>query len=498
MPSLIERINRFFAGLNLILLLAPAALIGVMAARAATEAHQEKRPKPAVEPVKVASHLIVVSISGLRADDLNQPDSLRINTPTISGLKKRGGSAVTVESVYPSLTLPAHATMATGMLPSDHGIFSDFPFDEQSGVQSTEPYRLAKEIRTDTIWDLTRRAGLTTAAVGFPLTTGAAIDFNLPINFLKTIDQGKSGEIDRSVISQPVNPPELLDQVAPFLSAVNGIDYSNNKRTRPLAQHLKLDHFKAAVAEHVIKQYSPNLLVINFHSLDRAQHRFGPASPEAFSALAVIDGLVNRLVEAVDHSRMANETVWLIASDHGSSRVEQQFRPNAVLEKKGWLKTDGRGQVISWRAVAQTFGGSAAVYVKDAQDQQTLREVEKIFGDYDQRPDSPLWRIMTRQEAARLGASPGAAFYLDAAPAYLITDQAQGPSTSGSAVRGAHGYLPSRSEMRAILIVAGKGIKPGFVIEYARLIDLAPTVARLLGLEMKTARGRVLHEVSDP
>ena len=49
--------------------------------------------------------------------------------------------------------------------------------------------------------------------------------------------------------------------------------------------------------------------------------------------------------------------------------------------------------------------------------------------------------------------------------------------------------------MRATLIIAGKGIKANQRIEYARLIDIAPTVARLLGLEMKSARGRVLSEV---
>ena len=49
--------------------------------------------------------------------------------------------------------------------------------------------------------------------------------------------------------------------------------------------------------------------------------------------------------------------------------------------------------------------------------------------------------------------------------------------------------------MRAVLVISGKGIKPSQKIEYARLIDIAPTIVRLLGLEMKTARGRVLSEV---
>jgi hypothetical protein len=49
--------------------------------------------------------------------------------------------------------------------------------------------------------------------------------------------------------------------------------------------------------------------------------------------------------------------------------------------------------------------------------------------------------------------------------------------------------------MRALFVIAGKGIKSGTQTPYARLVDIAPTVARLLGLEMKTARGRVISEV---
>jgi hypothetical protein len=52
--------------------------------------------------------------------------------------------------------------------------------------------------------------------------------------------------------------------------------------------------------------------------------------------------------------------------------------------------------------------------------------------------------------------------------------------------------------MRAALVAAGRGLKTGAKIEHARLIDLAPTVARLLGLELRAARGRVISEVIEP
>jgi predicted AlkP superfamily pyrophosphatase or phosphodiesterase len=166
-----------------------------------------------------------------------------------------------------------------------------------------------------------------------------------------------------------------------------------------------------------------------------------------------------------------------------------------VLLKKGWLSADSQGRIVSWRAVAQSFGGSAAIFVRNPQDENFVREVEELFSQQYEKPDSPIWRVISRRDAARLGADPHAALYLDAAPSYAMSSRTTGSTISKAAERATHGYSPSRSEMRAALIFAGKGIKPGVKIEYARLIDIAPTIAGLFGLEMKTVRGRVMTEV---
>ena len=46
--------------------------------------------------------------------------------------------------------------------------------------------------------------------------------------------------------------------------------------------------------------------------------------------------------------------------------------------------------------------------------------------------------------------------------------------------------------MRAIFIAWGNGIRPGARVDEMRNVDVAPTVAHLLGLEMKNISGRVL------
>src|SRR5262245_54545753 len=171
-----------FFSYSLLWLLACLILSAISPAQdPASQADKQADKKPKYE--KISSYVIIVSISGLKADDLNNSDKYGMRIPTIRSLRESGASAVAVESVYPSLLNPAHASIATGVYPADHGVTSDYPFSEVTGVQSDEPYWLAKDIKTETLWAAAKRGGLVTAAVGYPLTAGADIDFNLPVAF---------------------------------------------------------------------------------------------------------------------------------------------------------------------------------------------------------------------------------------------------------------------------------------------------------------------------
>lgn len=417
--------------------LPPLALILCLFAAAQEQNPPKQESRSKIHPI--SSHVVLISVSGLRSDFATSAQLHRLSIPTIRSLLAKGSYAVATESVFPSETIPAHATMITGTLPADHGVISDCPFDEKGAAPSEKPYKSAGELKTDTIWELARRMNLVTAAVGFPLTADAAINFNLP-------------------------------------------DDAN-------------DLSKASVAAEIIERHRPNLLLVNFTSFDAAQRRYGLLSEESLKSLDVVDGLVKKIVDATERSRIAEATTFIVVSDSGAASVEKEFNPNVILAKKGWLASDAQGRIVSWRAVAQPFGGSAAIFVRDPQDEKFVREVEEFFNQQAEKPDSPIWRVISKRDAAKLGADPRAALYLDAAPSYAISSKMIGSSVTKAAFRAARGYAPSRAEMRGVFIIAGNGIKSGARLEYARLIDVAPTIARLLGLEMKTARGRVLAEV---
>ena len=59
----------------------------------------------------------------------------------------------------------------------------------------------------------------------------------------------------------------------------------------------------------------------------------------------------------------------------------------------------------------------------------------------------------------------------------------------------AHGYDPQDPLMHGSLVVWGAGVRSGVKLPVVRSVDVAPTMARLLGLRMKNVDGRVLDEV---
>ena len=80
---------------------------------------------------------------------------------------------------------------------------------------------------------------------------------------------------------------------------------------------------------------------------------------------------------------------------------------------------------------------------------------------------------------------------------YAFTGAAGGNVTAGPALNygGTHGYASTDPELDGIFIASGAGIKQGVRIERARNLDVAPTIARLLGVALPTAEGRALTEI---
>jgi hypothetical protein len=92
----------------------------------------------------------------------------------------------------------------------------------------------------------------------------------------------------------------------------------------------------------------------------------------------------------------------------------------------------------------------------------------------------------------RLGADPDAWFGLEAEPGFVFGDEARGFLLRPALQRGGWGYLPDRSEMDTGFVAWGPGLGRRLRIPEMQQTDVGPTLARLLGLSLEGADGRVL------
>jgi len=120
------------------------------------------------------SHLIVISSDAMVGEDLEYFKTTR----SYQMIFKGGAEITNVSSIYPSITLPAHATMITGMYPEHHGIFSNMLLQPNSDpVPWQMDYSL---LQCSDIFRAAKAAGKTTAAVFWPVTmNNPAIDYHI-------------------------------------------------------------------------------------------------------------------------------------------------------------------------------------------------------------------------------------------------------------------------------------------------------------------------------
>ena len=137
--------------------------------------------------------------------------------------------------------------------------------------------------------------------------------------------------------------------------------------------------------------------------------------------------------------------------------------------------------------ISRSNGGSAFVY---ARDERSAVEARRVLEENARRTGA--FRVVAASEMSRLGADPEAWFGLEAAPGYAFGDEALGPRVAAAAVRSAGGYLPGAAETDVGFVAWGRGIRQGVRVPRMSQTDVAPTLARLLGVSLPEPDGRVL------
>jgi predicted AlkP superfamily pyrophosphatase or phosphodiesterase len=403
-------------------------------------------------------HVIVVSLDGFPAYALRDPS---VPFPVLRRLMAEGASAEAMIPVNPTVTWPNHTAMVSGVGPAVHGvIYNGLPVRPGEGkALRIEPWVPKTElVLATTVYDAAHDAGLTTAEVDWvAIYRPPTIDWSFPE--IPSAD----GKVEKEMLQSGVVTAEELS-------------------TWGKTSNLLHDDVWMRAAAHIIETHKPNLMLVHLLLTDQVEHAYGARSVGANTALILADRQFERILDAVDKAGIRDTTTILVVSDHGFKAYHHLIHPNAVLRQKGLLRSaqDCDGWVVA-------EGGTAMVYVtreeKRAEVLAAMREPMPGVSQVIESADYAKFGYPAPQPNGRM-----ADLVLAAAPDYAFDGATQGDTaTNPPAAGGNHGYLNTDPDMNAILVAWGAGIrhvqtgpKPN--------VDVAPTIARLLGFDFPKAK----------
>ncbi|HEU0300414.1 MAG TPA: ectonucleotide pyrophosphatase/phosphodiesterase [Longimicrobium sp.] len=410
-----------------------------------------------------AEHVVLISIDGLRPEYYLDPTW---PAPAMRQLYLRGAHAAAVRTIFPSLTYPAHTTLATGALPARHGVHHD---RETAAVERPRWLRDESLVRVPALWDAVRAAGGTTASLYWPMTAGGPIDWCIPEIWAdeRTLDE----------IRAAATPPGLLDELE---REATGRLTEENFGNRLLAHDPRV----AAMAAYLFERYRPTLLLAHTQATVQVPQEPDWRNPRRARAVAASDLVVSLVLEVIERTKAWDRTAVIVCGDHGMMEIHTQLRPNVWLAEAGLRDERIEGQ--PWCATFHALGGSAFLDVGEPADENTAA-VRRVL-DALPRGVRETFRIVERDELERLGSDPDAPLALAAAPGFGIDDRGEGPALRPNPGM-THGHHPDEPAMNTGLVAAGAGIRAGAMAPVLPLTCVAPLVAELLGLDFDAPDG---------
>lgn len=351
----------------------------------------------------------------------DQPD--RAELEGLGRMARDGARADALVPVFPSSTFTNHVSLATGTYADVHGIVGNRFLDPEEGEFDYD--NDASFLLAEPLWAAAERQGVRAAAFFW---VGSETPWH-----------GVAASYRKTPFDSGVGEAEKVAQILAWLDL-------------PAAER-------------------PRLIVSWWHGTDHVGHEDGPDSEDVVAQLMRQDRQLARLIEALDERAAFDDTTLLVVSDHGMVPVATVIDARAALEKAGV-----KGRVFH-------ASGMANVYLEG--EGQVERAVEVLRGlDLDawQREELPVQLRYTHPRAGDVVAlaRPGQAILSSWAGLGL---RHRAVSLTGGTV-GVHGYDPaSTDDVHGIFFALGRGVAPGQRFGEVRTIDVAASVAALLGIE---------------
>ena len=251
-----------------------------------------------------------------------------------------------------------------------------------------------------------------------------------------------------------------------------------------------------------------DLLSISLSSVDEVGHDYGPDSREMHDMLLRLDGYLAWFLDSLAATVPSGRTLFVLTSDHGIQAMPEQASPiGGHAPGRAWPSPMVRSLAAELRTRWRTDFGIrfdygivtadvAALRARGIDTDSLSRALARQFAS-----EPFVHRVYTPRSLAAAPASDWlAARWRHTLPegfGWLVAVTPHEGTTWDSWVTGANHGTPWPADVDVPIVFWGAGIAPRTVTRPVRTVDIAPTLARLLGIRpTEPLDGVALPEVS--
>ncbi|QBF30188.1 alkaline phosphatase family protein [Thalassococcus sp. S3] len=422
--------------------------------------------------------VVVIVFDGLR------PDVIENTTPNLHSFAHDALWFTEARSVFPSMTRVATTSFATGHWPMTHGIVNNafhIPELVRGSALNTASFEHLSRLKAREPVVTCESLGHALAAAGKRMeaihcgSAGAAYLVNHDVAALQQETFSIHGEASTQT---PQTVRRIVSEYGPL-------------PPQDIPKLASLEYANRVFVGSTLTGDVPDVALLWLVEPDTTWHHFGLGSPEAHSVLRAADEVFGNVLDAI--SRLPGRTTLITMSDHGQITTASEVDITAAMQADGLPASHlpgpehrlglTRGSMSEIRSLNGDSGLCAAacdwlmnrddiglVFARDDLVESLPGTLPQSLVMHGHDRDAELYFTMRASDETDKWGLPGQCAF--------ISDVELGC--------GIHGGL-NRYELTTTLIVKTPDGRRGRDASPVGLVDIAPTVAELLGVRMSAA-----------
>ncbi len=417
-------------------------------------------------------------------------------------------------------TAPGHASISTGFYPAQHGIIDNYFYDYKRGktVTSTTSYSgydTASNLLKPTIGDLLKSRCKKCKVVSISPKTRAAIMLggrkadlvawysrkkgyfttNKSYRYRKLLKEVKAEKFFTSIwhISHFKNDLRTIDSHyhpetgndhtnSRFISLYPGREFYSQLYNTALLDRLTLEAIEKVFKNHNLGQDSyPDILLVSLSSLDTVGHKYGPFTPEWLATVEELDSIIARIIETVQKN--VKSFLFLLTSDHGVAELP--------YNKNGFRRI-APNTIVCLRKAATQYS-DLFVSELNVSKEASLEDIRSLKNDLEKCEDvEKVWTVLDLNDNSEFGTLFRNSYYKLRSPSFVI--QFEKGTVPVIEIATTHGSF-YEYDRHVPLVVWTTGKTAQKVTARYASVDIAPTIAAILGLKNSKFAGKPISEV---